>query len=166
MKTVWTTCIFLVISIPRLMAAEPGDIAPDFNLPGLDGGDEISLSDWRGSVVYLDFWASWCGPCRISLPEMVKLQSALSDAPFTVLAINLDEEPHKGVRFLKRFPVNYPVASNPDGSVAASYNITGMPNSFLIDPEGRVVLAHSGFRPGDMKIIRAHIDELLQSAAE
>ena len=140
---------------------EVGETAPDFMLPVLGGESTRSLSDSRGKVRYLDFWASWCPPCRISVPEIVALQEALGSDRFTVIAINVDERLDDAVRFLKRYPVNYENLSDSQGTTAQAYALRGMPASFVIDPEGRVTLVHTGFKPGDMKAIRTHIVKLL-----
>ena len=150
-----------------LLLAQPasgvteGDIAPDFNLPVLGGETTRSLSASHGKVRYIDFWASWCPPCRVSVPEIVALQEALGGPRFEVIAINVDERVDDALRFVEHYPVNYVVLSDPTGRTASDYALPGMPTSFVLDPQGRVTLVHVGFRPGDMEAIRAHIDALL-----
>ena len=150
----------LLVATPAL-AVVAGDVAPDFSLPVLAGESTRSLSDSHGKVRYLDFWASWCPPCRVSVPEIVALQEELGGSRFEVIAINLDERMGDAMRFLRRFPVNYENLSDPRGKTAEVYSLLGMPSSFVIDPVGRVTLVHVGFKPGDMKEIRAHIVDLL-----
>lgn len=142
-------------------ALSEGEAAPSFSLPILGKLQKVSLSELRGKIVYLDFWASWCGPCRISLPQIVVLQEELGSDQFEVIAVNLDEDQEKGSRFLKRFPVNYTVLSDPTGQVAEVYQLPGMPSSFVIDRAGIITLTHTGFKQGDMTIIRNHIKWLL-----
>lgn len=139
-----------------------GDTAPDFLLPTLDGRATGSLSASHGKVRYVDFWASWCPPCLASIPETVALQEDLGGDRFTVIAINLDERIENAARFVDRFSVNYECLSDPQGGTAEAWDLPAMPSSFVVDPEGRVTLVHAGFRPGDMKAIRAHIVELLR----
>lgn len=139
------------------VALSEGDLAPPFSLPILGGVQQVELAEFEGKVVYLDFWASWCGPCRISLPQIVALQAELGSDQFAVLAINLDEDEQEATRFLRRFPVNYKVLSDPDGQVAKTYQLPGMPSSFVIDRAGKISLAHIGFKQGDMTMIRNHI---------
>ena len=139
-----------------------GDMAPAFLLPVLGGETATSLSASHGKVRYIDFWASWCPPCRVSVPEIVALQQELGGARFEVIAINVDERVDDALKFLERYPMNYEVLSDPRGATAAAYDLPGMPTSFVVDPEGRVTLVHVGFRRGDMKAIRAHIVELLE----
>ncbi|HIG39405.1 MAG: TlpA disulfide reductase family protein [bacterium] len=142
-------------------AVKEGDIAPFFSLPILDGVQEVGLADFKGKVIYLDFWASWCGPCRISLPQIVELQAELGTDQFAVIAINLDEQEQDAVRFLRRFPVNYRVLSDSKGQVAEIYQLPGMPSSFVIDRARKITLAHTGFKQGDMRMIRDHIKGLI-----
>ena len=139
-----------------------GDMAPDFMLPVLGGETTRSLSASHGKVRYLDFWASWCPPCRVSVPEIAALQRELGGSRFEVIAINVDERIDDALEFLERYPMNYVVLSDPSGASAGAYALPGMPTSFVIDPNGRVTLVHVGFRRGDMKAIRAHIVELLE----
>ena len=138
-----------------------GEPAPDFELPVLGGETTKSLSASHGKVRYVDFWASWCPPCRVSIPEIVALQRELGGSGFEVIGINVDERIDDALKFLEHHPMNYDVLSDPRGATAAAYALPGMPTSFVIDPEGRVTLVHVGFRRGDMEGIRAHIVELL-----
>ena len=138
-----------------------GDAAPGFSLPVLGAESTRALSDSHGKVRYLDFWASWCPPCRVSIPEIVGLQEELGGSRFQVIGISVDERLDDATRFLGRYPVNYENLSDPRGEVAEAYALMGMPTSFVIDAQGRVTRVHVGFRPGDMKAIRAHILEVL-----
>jgi len=151
----------LLLANPALGVAE-GDMAPGFELPVLGGETTKSLSASHGKVRYIDFWASWCPPCRVSVPEIVALQRDLGGSRFEVIAINVDERLDDALRFLEHYPMNYDVLSDPQGATATAYALPGMPTSFVVDPDGRVTLVHVGFRRGDMKAIRAHIVELLE----
>ena len=156
----------IVLALNLLLAStawcvSEGDMAPEFVLPVLGGETTASLSASHGKVRYLDFWASWCPPCRVSVPEIVDLQEDLGGDRFEVVAINVDERVDDALRFLERYPMNYVVLSDPQGATAGAYALRGMPTSFVIDRKGRVTLVHVGFRPGDMKAIRTHIAELL-----
>lgn len=150
----------LLLAGPAFAVAE-GDMAPDFLLPVLGGESVRSLSASDAKVRYIDFWASWCPPCRVSVPEIVTLQEELGGSRFEVIAINVDERISDAIRFMERYPMNYDVVSDPQGTTASAYALRGMPTSFVVDSEGRVTLVHVGFRRGDMKAIRAHIVELL-----
>lgn len=146
---------------PTAWGLDEGDMAPDFLLPSLAGESTKSLSASHGKVRYIDFWASWCPPCRVSVPEIAALHEELGDDRFEVIAINVDERVADAIAFLKRYPMPYEVLSDPQGRIAAAWSLPGMPTSFVIDHEGRVTLVHVGFKRGDMKAIRAHILELL-----
>ena len=142
-------------------AISEGDLAPDFTLPILGGEGTKSLSEGYGKVRYLDFWASWCLACRVSIPEMIVLQQELGEKEFEVIAISVDEWIDDANRFLSRYSINYDNLSDPQGKIAEAYGLLAMPTSFVIDPEGRITLVHQGFKAGDMMTIRAHIVELL-----
>ena len=140
---------------------EAGDMAPDFMLPVLGGDSTQSLSTSHGKVRYIDFWASWCAPCRVSIPQIIALQEELGGPRFEVIAINVDERLDDALDFLRRYPMNYVNLSDPQGRTAEAYALRSMPMSFVINSEGRVTLAHVGFKRGDMKALRAHIVNLL-----
>ncbi len=143
-------------------AVSVGENAPQFSLPQLEGGKKLSLSAYRGKVVYVDFWASWCGPCRQSLPLMNEVRNKLKSKGFEVLAVNLDEEPEAGLAFLKQFPVDYPVVSDTQGKTPELYGVQGMPTSYLIDRKGQVQLVHVGFKKSDMAELEHQINLLLK----
>ncbi|WP_396589213.1 TlpA disulfide reductase family protein [Bermanella sp. R86510] len=140
---------------------EKGQSAPAFSLPLLSNGKVVNLKQYRGKVVYLDFWASWCGPCRQSLPLLNDLRNDLKQKGFEVLAVNLDEEKAAAQGFLDRFPVDYPILLDPEGGVAMQYELPGMPTSFILDKKGRIQFVHIGFKPGDMKSIESQVKSLL-----
>ena len=148
------------------LGVSEGDLAPEFTLPILGGEESKSLSESHGKVRYLDFWASWCIACRVSIPEMIVLQQELGERRFEVIAISVDEWTDDATRFLSRYSLNYDNLSDPQGEIAKTYGLLAMPSSFVIDPEGRVTLVHQGFKPGDMTAIRAHIVELLSLQPE
>jgi peroxiredoxin len=157
----WTACItialgFVVLATPAA-ALEPGDKAPAFNLPALDGKGKVSLESHRGKVVWLDFWASWCPPCLSSLPELEELRKQMPAGEFQIVAINLDEDQKKALKFLARNPVGYPSGSDPKGALPDQYGLETMPTSYLIDRKGVVRVVHKGYREGDMKKIRAEV---------
>lgn len=156
----FTLALGLLLAGTALGVAE-GELAPDFLLPVLGGDTTKSLSASHGKVRYIDFWASWCPPCRVSIPEIVALQDELGGSRFEVVGINVDERIDDAMRFLGRYPTNYDNLSDPQGTTAKAYALPGMPTSFVVDPEGRVTLVHVGFKRGDMKAIRAHIAALL-----
>lgn len=132
-----------LLAFPAL-AIESGQVAPDFELPGRTG--TVRLSDYKGKTVYLDFWASWCGPCKQSFPWMNDLQSRYAAKGLRIVGINVDQKSEDAKTFLKDVPANFDVAFDPAGKNPRAYAIKGMPTSVLIGPDGKVISMHSGFK--------------------
>ncbi len=150
---------------PAALALEPGDPAPEFTAPALDGGEDVSLADYRGKVVYLDFWASWCAPCLQSLPQLEALQHELGPRGFQVVAVNVDQDPVKARRLLAKLDIGYPSASDPKGELPGKYELPTMPTSFVVDANGVIRIVHSGFRDGDLDELRPKIKALMAQPA-
>jgi thiol-disulfide isomerase/thioredoxin len=144
------------------IAANPANQAPDFSLEGQQ--KQIELSKYHGKVVYVDFWASWCQPCRKSFTWMNKMQSLYGSEDFKVIAINLDESRAKADEFLQQIPANFDVAFDPQGNTAEAYKIKAMPSSYLIDKNGKVVHANLGFRGNDEDQLETKIRNLLRQS--
>ena len=158
----WLVALALCAPLPAL-AVDDGKPAPAFILPVLGGGAPVSLDQHKGKVVFVDFWASWCGPCRQSLPLYDKLNTELASQPFTVLAINLDEDDAQANAFLKEHPVHYTVLRDPAGDVPKTFGVLGMPTSYVIDQHGIVRAHHSGFNPSDIDTLRKEVHDLLET---
>lgn len=133
--------------------------APAFILPG--DNKSINLEKLKGKVVYLDFWASWCDPCRKSFVWMNDMHSRYDSKKFTIIAVNLDASKKDAIKFLEKVPANFDIAYDPEGSVATKYNLKAMPTSYLIDKKGKLVFAHKGYREGDAAEIEEKIRQLL-----
>lgn len=148
------------------LAAAADETKRDFHLPQLGGSASLALENFRGKVVYLDFWASWCGPCRKSLPLYEALYQEMSgqsgDAQFAVVAINLDEDKDDAVRFLQQHPATYPILLDPAGVTAADWQVKVMPSSFLLDRSGTVVKEYAGFEESHFEEIRHDIKAELE----
>jgi len=115
------------------------------NLKAVTAEDIVDISKYQGKVVYLDFWASWCVPCRKSFPWLNKMRAQYSSDQLVVLAVNLDIKRELATEFLEKYPANFDVLYDPKGVVAKKYQIPGMPSSILFDAKGKVLEAHSGF---------------------
>ena len=115
-----------------------------------------------GYVVYLDFWASWCTPCRKSFPWMNEMQQKYGDKHFKVISINVDAERDLAQKFLVNTPANFSVLYDPDGNLAKEMKLKGMPSSFIIDAKGVVVSAHVGFNDKKKVVYEQEIQQLLQ----
>jgi cytochrome c biogenesis protein CcmG, thiol:disulfide interchange protein DsbE len=121
----------------------------------------LDLDQFRGRVVYLDFWASWCGPCRQSFPWMQTVKDKYEAQGLTIVAVNLDTDREDAERFLKQFRPTFTVHFDPKGELAELYKVKGMPSSVLIDRHGVARFTHVGFRPIDASAYEAQMRELL-----
>ena len=152
----------LVLLAGPVFALKSGDPAPDFSLPRLGGDTPLALADLRGKVVYLDFWASWCGPCRKSLPLYEEMNAGFPANRFQTIAVNLDETLEDALHFLDSHPVSYPILLDPEGKMASQWQIQVMPSSYLLDKDGVVVKAWAGFKPSHIEEIENEIRLLLR----
>ncbi|HFD86293.1 MAG TPA: TlpA family protein disulfide reductase [Gammaproteobacteria bacterium] len=131
--------------------------------PGLQAADSsLDLGKYKGKAVYLDFWASWCVPCKKSFPWMQEMQAKYGDRGLQIVAVNLDENPKDADRFLARFPdINFTIVRDPKGKYAESYQVSGMPTALLFDAEGNEAGRHVGFRSAKKITYEATIRALL-----
>jgi len=121
----------------------------------------FDIQQYKGKVVYLDFWASWCIPCRKSFPWMNKMQSQYSQDKFVIVTINLDKKKELAINFLKEYPANFQVIYDPTGKLAKKYQVKGMPSSILFNAEGKPTAAHKGFFSKKIPEYEAEINKLL-----
>ncbi len=155
----------LLLASSSANAVSVGEQAPGFVLPFLNEPEAVfNLKASTGKVRYLDFWASWCAPCRLSLPAIDLLKKELGDENFEVIAINLDERPEDAKRFLRRYLPSYKILMDPSGKTAAQYEIPGMPTSFIIDHLGQIKFRHTGFKENDIDVIRRQVTSLLEAS--
>jgi len=134
----------VLLPVAPASATEVGDAAPMFTLPAARG-DPVALDKLRGKVVYVDFWASWCGPCRRSFPWMNEMQQKYGGKGFTVVGVNVDKKRGDADRFLAQNPANFTVVFDEAGATPSAYAVKGMPSSYLVDGKGNVVYVERGF---------------------
>ena len=132
-------------------AADAGQPAPDVDLQGAAGAQK--LSELKGKLVYVDFWASWCGPCRQSFPWMNEMQAKYGARGLQVVGINLDAKRADADQFLAQLPAQFALAFDAKGESAKRFGVKGMPTSVLIDPSGKVIAVHQGFRDEERKAL-------------
>lgn len=123
---------------------------------------EQALQQHKGEVIYLDFWASWCGPCRKSFPWMNKMQKELKADGFTVISVNVDALESAAEEFLQQVPADFPIVKDPQGEYAREYKLKGMPSSFLINRQGEIVSNHVGFSATKQQKYEQEIRALLK----
>jgi cytochrome c biogenesis protein CcmG/thiol:disulfide interchange protein DsbE len=111
-----------------------------------NAADGFDLARYRGKVVLLDFWTSWCEPCRHSVPWLNELQAQYADQGLVIIGVNLDRERAAAERFLAEVPAQFEIIYDPEGVLAQQYKVPGMPSSYVFDAEGRLVATHVGFR--------------------
>jgi thiol-disulfide isomerase/thioredoxin len=142
------------------LGADPGERAPAFALPTA-AGETLALERLRGQVVYVDFWASWCGPCRRSFPWMNEMNRKYAAKGLAIVAINVDKKRADAERFLAQIPAEFTVVFDAPGAVPAAYAVKGMPSSYLIDANGRVAVVEQGFRDESRAVLEEKIRALL-----
>ena len=134
-------------------------VAPDFTLPNLSGG-QLTLSSYRGKMVLLDFWATWCDPCREEIPRLVELQNKYGNRGLQIIGISMDDGPEPVREFYQRFRMNYPVAMG-NATIGTAYGgVLGLPIAFLIGRDGSIQARHIGAT--DVSVFEKEIERLLQ----
>ena len=144
-------------------AVEAGQAAPAFALPTAKG-DTVALDKLRGKVVYVDFWASWCGPCRRSFPWMNEMQQKYGGKGLVVVAVNVDKKRADADRFLAQNPAGFTIVFDEAGATPSAYDVKGMPSSYLIDPTGKVTFVERGFLDESKAVLEQKIAALVAAA--
>ena len=152
-----------VLVFPMAHATEAGQPAPAFSLPTAKG-DTVALDKLRGKVVYVDFWASWCGPCRRSFPWMNEMQQKYGAKGFMVVAVNVDKKRGDAEKFLVQNPANFTVVYDEAGATPAAYGVKGMPSSYLVDARGSVTFVERGFLDESKADLENRVAALLAAA--
>jgi len=149
LKSLQIVLIALLIQVSPVWAVEAGKPLPDLGL--------AEVQKTKGQYIYIDYWASWCGPCRQSFPWMNALQAKLGPKGLKVVAVNVDAKRADADKFLSHTPAQFTIAYDPQGDSAKKLAIKTMPTSMLISPEGRVLFVHSGFRAEETLQLEAKI---------
>lgn len=132
--------------------------------PSAKATETLNLDQYRGKVVLVDFWASWCTPCRQSFPWLNDLQAKYGDHGLVVVAVNVDRSREDAARFLRDVPAKFPIVYDPEGALASRYDVPGMPSSFVFGPSGDLIAKHIGFRSADRDERESQIRSLLPVA--
>lgn len=136
-----------------------GPMAADFTAKNLDGM-EVKLSDFKGKVVLVNFWAVWCGPCQMEVPELVELYGTYRDKGFVVLGVSDPSDLKEIKSFVQEHKMSYPIVVD-QGPVSEEYSVVGFPTSFLIDREGKIVAKYPGYSPNLRKRLEAEIQKII-----
>jgi thiol-disulfide isomerase/thioredoxin len=126
------------------------------------GASPVDLSAYKGKVVYLDFWASWCVPCRQSFPWMNQMHREYGKDGLVIVAVNLDQVHDDAETFLQKYPADFTVRFDPAGQLAQKFKVRGMPTSALLGRDGKVLLVHEGFRTKDTDSLEQSIRDALR----
>ncbi|MEX0985595.1 MAG: TlpA disulfide reductase family protein, partial [Actinomycetota bacterium] len=153
---------FAVADFEAQAQAESGP-APAFELPSVDGGQTVALEAYHGKVVVLNFWASWCGPCWTEAPGLQRTWDEYRSRGVRFIGVNETDDPYAARSFIEKNGLTFPSGSDPAGRLAASYRLTGMPTTFIIDRGGNLVYRFLGYL--DERTLRPALDELLRRAS-
>lgn len=153
----------LCIALPA-WSLEAGAVAPPIELPGLTS--PVSLAAMKGKLVYVDFWASWCGPCRKSFPWLNEMQAKYGARGLQVIGVNLDKKRSEADKFLAEVPASFTIAFDAKGDTGWAYGLMGMPSSYLVGPDGKVLQTHTGFRDEQRQQLEAAIVAALPKPAK
>ena len=138
----------MLIALPAGAGSTMSVAAPVFDLPTRAGG-RIRLEDLRGQVVMINFWASWCGPCRQEFPILDRMYRKYAPMGFSLVAVNVESDTTDAERFLSQLPVSFTVAYDHDNLVSGEYGVSAMPTTLIVDRKGQVRWLHRAYKPGD-----------------
>ncbi len=150
--------LFAALLVPALLPAAPGALLmdiPNKPVPSFDfsaelvGGEKVKLSDFKGKVIFLNFWATWCPPCLAEMPAMERLFRKMKDKPFHMFAVNLMEKRPKVKKFLASKDFTYDIVMDPEGEISEKYNAENLPTTYILDKQGRIIRRAIGPRIWD-----------------
>ncbi|ACF14562.1 alkyl hydroperoxide reductase/ Thiol specific antioxidant/ Mal allergen [Chloroherpeton thalassium ATCC 35110] len=142
-----------------------GSDAPDFSATDMNG-NKVSLSDLKGKVVLLDFWASWCAPCKMEMPFLIELYETYKEKGFEILAINMDTKEKNMKRFIEQVnaksdrPISFKIVPDPEATIAEKYSPEAMPTTIFIDREGKIRYRYKGFHPSNTDDYKSDLEQL------
>jgi len=146
---------------PTAFGLDQGAQIPDCTLNPMAGGQSVKLGQFSGKVLYVDFWASWCGPCAKSFPFLNGIHKKYQDKGLKIIGINLDEELDDAKEFLDKYPALFTVVTDGNQRCAETFDVKAMPSSYLVDRKGTVRHIHLGFRPDESRTLEHVLEQLL-----
>jgi peroxiredoxin len=161
MRKTFSILIAAAVVVLPVLAGELTGAAPDFHLQRRGGG-EVSLSDLRGQVVMINFWATWCGPCREEMPHLEALHQRYEDLGFTLLGVNVEQDSRLSDKFLAETPVTFDILFDPENRVSELYDVIAMPSTVLVDREGNLRFIHHGYKAGYESEYQSQVRALLR----
>jgi peroxiredoxin len=147
--------------VASAVAAESSGAAPNFSLKSRSG-DTVALTDLKGDVVMINFWATWCGPCRKEMPHLEALHQRYKDLGFTLLGVNVEDNQKGALKYLEETPVSFEILFDPANRVSALYDVVAMPTTIMVDRNGNVRYVHHGYQPGYENEYQTQIRALLR----
>ena len=147
-KWIRAAALSSALVVSSMVGASTNAVAPTFTLPSR-AGDNVSLESLKGKVVMLNFWASWCGPCRTEMPLLEQMHKRYSSLGFTMVGVNVEANTADAERWLKDTPVSFPVLFDRESKVSKMYDVSAMPSTVFIDRKGNIRYLHKGYKAGD-----------------
>jgi peroxiredoxin len=157
----YSFALIVMLLAPLANAVTATGPAANFTLKSAEGTN-IRLSERRGEVVLINFWASWCGPCRQEMPELDTLQQRYEPLGFTVLGINVEQDPASAAQVLKDIPVSFPILFDNNNQVSELYDVDAMPVTVIVDRSGDIRFVHRGYKPGYEAMYEEQIRQLVK----
>lgn len=161
LKNIYLSIFCLVALFGTAATSSTMDAAPDFALKG-STGENLRLSELRGQVVMINFWASWCGPCRQEMPHLEALYQRYEPLGFTLLGVNVEKSRKKADEMLSDMPVSFPILFDSSNEVTKLYDVIAMPSTVLIDRDGKIRHIHHGYKPGYEEQYQTQIRSLIK----
>lgn len=153
--------ILALVASATLSLSASADPAPDFTLPS-SIGENVRLAEQRGQVVMLNFWASWCGPCRKEMPLLDEMSKRYGAAGFVLYGVNVEEDNTDAKKLIKQLGVTFPILYDTESKASSLYNVDAMPTTVLIDKKGEIRFVNRGYKEGDENKYRDQIRELIK----